>query len=79
MVLKELGIREAVLEPQYPRPDRGVKEKADSAGTSRLVWSFSDFAKSIVGARSLRSRKSSGRSQCLRPAFQESPLNERAT
>lgn len=49
MLLRELGIRETMFEPQFTGPDRTVftrevKEKVDPAGILRLVWSFSGFA-----------------------------------
>lgn len=55
MLLRKLGIRETVFEPQLTRPDRtvftrDVKEKIDPAGTLRLVWSFSGFA-GLFGVR----------------------------
>lgn len=55
LLMRELGIREVVFEPQLTGPDRtvfrGVKGKADPAGILRLVQSFSGFAESVSGAQ----------------------------
>lgn len=47
-LVKGLGLREAVFEPQSRRAHRGVKEKVDPAGAARL-----SFAELFGGAKSL--------------------------
>ena len=55
--MSKLGI-EAVFEPHFPRLDRTMlqSEKLDSAVTSKLIWSFSNFAEPFGGARAFENR-----------------------